>query len=137
MRRSDSALYYFDTSALAKLVIEEPETAALYRFIAEQDPQRLVTSALARAELLRAAGRHGRTTREKAREVLDAVAEVTITESLLDSAGSLDPPSLRTLDAIHLATALELGRDLIAIVAYDARLLAAARHAAMPTLTPV
>jgi uncharacterized protein len=62
--------------------------------------------------------------------------KITITESLLDSAGTVGPPKLRTLDAIHLATAAELGSNLTAVIAYDARLLTAARHLALPTLTP-
>jgi predicted nucleic acid-binding protein len=56
---------------------------------------------------------------------------------LLDSAGAIQPPSLRTLDAIHLATALELGGDLSVLIAYDTRLLAAARDRSVPILTPV
>jgi predicted nucleic acid-binding protein len=127
---------YLDTSALVKLVALEAESAALRRFVAKADPSSLVTSALSRAELLRAAHRHGGQAVPKAREVLDAVATITITEALLDSAGSLAPATLRTLDAIHLTTALELGADLVALIAYDVRLLAAARDAGIPTLTP-
>ena len=129
-------MIYLDTSALVKLVVEEPETRALRRFVAQADPRTLVTSALSRAELLRAAQRRDEPTVRKAREVLDGVAEITITEGLLDSAGAMQPSTLRTLDAIHLATAMELGAELTVFVAYDARLLAAARGASVPILTP-
>jgi predicted nucleic acid-binding protein len=130
-------MIYLDTSALVKLVVEEPETVALRRFIAQADPRKLITSALSRAELLRAAQRRDEPTVRKTREVLDGLAEITITEALLDSAGSMQPTTLRTLDAIHLATALELGAELSVLVAYDVRLLGAARGASVPTLTPV
>lgn len=130
-------MIYLDTSALVKLVVEEAETRALRRFVAQADPKTLITSALSRAELLRAAQRRDEVTVQKAREVLDGVAEITMTEALLDSAGAIQPPTLRTLDAIHLATAMELGAELTVLVAYDARLLAAARGASVPTLTPV
>lgn len=129
-------MIYLDTSALVKLVVEEAETAALRRFIAGVDQQSLITSALSRAELLRAAHRQGSDTLAKAREVLDAITAITINEALLDAAGAIQPPTLRTLDAIHLATAAELGAELRGFVAYDTRLLAAARQAAIPTLTP-
>ena len=130
-------MIYLDTSALVKLVVEEAETAALQRFVAQADPRTLITSALSRAELLRAAQRRDELTVQKAREVLDGVAEITITEALLDSAGAMQPSTLRTLDAIHLATAMELGAELSVLVAYDTRLLAAARAASVPILTPV
>jgi predicted nucleic acid-binding protein len=129
-------VYYLDTSALVKLVVVEPETRALRHFLSGVEPNALITSALARAELLRAARRRDELTLRTARELLDAIAAVTINESLLEHAGSLEPLTLRTLDAIHLATALELGADLSALVAYDARLLAAAAAAAVPTLSP-
>lgn len=130
-------MIYLDTSALVKLVVEEVETGALRRFVAQADPKTLITSALSRAELLRAAQRRGEVTVQKAREVLDGVAEITMTEALLDSAGAIQSPTLRTLDAIHLATAMELGAELTVLVAYDARLLAAAHGASVPILTPV
>jgi hypothetical protein len=129
-------VYYIDTSALVKLVVREPETDALRRLLARVDPRQVVTGAIARAELLRAARRRDEATVSKAREVLDAVARLTLTEARLDRAGTLDPPVLRTLDAIHLAGALELGPSLTALVAYDERLLAAAAANAIPVVSP-
>lgn len=129
-------MVYLDTSALVKLVVSEADSAALRRFISRVDPQSLVTSALTRAELLRAALRRNAASVQKARDVLEGVATITITEALLDSAGLIEPSGLRTLDAIHLVTAIELGTDLRQFVAYDARLLAAAREAGLPTLAP-
>jgi predicted nucleic acid-binding protein len=129
-------LIYLDTSALVKLVVSEPETDALQRFIVSLAQEILVTSALTRAELLRAAHRRDLQAVGKAREVLASVGAITITESLLEHAGSMAPSTLRTLDAIHLATAAELGPELRGFVAYDARLLQAASRAGISTLTP-
>lgn len=89
-----------------------------------------------RAVLLRAALRRGGDAPSKAREVLDGVATITIIEALLNTAGTSQPPPLRTLDALHLATALELGGELTAFVAYDGRLLQSAKLAGFPVRTP-
>jgi uncharacterized protein with PIN domain len=72
---------YVDTSALVKLVLEEAETEALRRFLAGVDQEHLITSALSRTELLRAAQRRDGATVEKAREVLDSIAAITITQA--------------------------------------------------------
>ena len=130
-------MIYLDTSALVKLIVKEPETGALRRFIAKADPEMFVTSALSRAELFRVAIRQTEVSvLSKAKEVLDGVSEMTITQSLLETAGTVGPPHLRTLDAIHLVTALEFGKELVAFVAYDTRLLAAAELAGLPTVAP-
>lgn len=130
-------MIYLDTSALVKLIVKEPETGALRRFITKADPKMFVTSALTRAELFRVAIRQtDASVLRKAREVLDAVSEMTITHSLLETAGTVGPPHLRTLDAIHLVTALEFGKELDAFVAYDTRLLAAAEQAGLATRAP-
>lgn len=130
-------MIYLDTSALVKLIVREPETAALRRWIAKADPEMFVTSALTRAEVFRVAVRQPEeSVLRKAKEVLDGVSEMTITRSLLETAGTVGPPHLRTLDAIHLVTALEFGKELDAFVAYDTRLLAAAEQAGLPTLAP-
>ena len=129
-------MVYLDTSALAKLVIEEPESAALRDFLASRGERSRITSALARAELLRTAQRRGEPAVSKARDVLETIAELTLTRALLDRAGALAPEELRTLDAIHLASALELGGDLQHVVAYDRRLLEAARRIGVPALAP-
>jgi uncharacterized protein len=84
-------------------------------------------SALARTEVVRALLPAGPLGVERARTVLATVAEIAVTRTVLDRAGRLDAGSLlRTLDAVHLASALRLGRDLTAIVTYDRRMLEAA-----------
>src|SRR6266536_2219138 len=90
---------YLDSSAIVKLAVEEPESAALHRYLRRRRP--LVSSSLARAEVARA--------------LLPLAA-----------AGALLPQELRTLDAIHLATAQQLGGDLHRLITYDARMRTAA-----------
>lgn len=118
--------HYIDTSALVKLVVAEPETAALRGWIAETQPV-LVASDLVRTELMRAVGRAAPDRAVSARAVLDSLILLKATSSTFESAGRLDPDDLRSLDALHLASALDLGDDLDQMVTYDDRLAAAAQ----------
>jgi predicted nucleic acid-binding protein len=124
---------YLDTSALVKLVRTERETAALRKWLADR---RVATSALARTELIRAAARIDSEHVAHARRVLATVGEIAVDRTTLDLAATLPPPSLRSLDAIHLASAMAVGADLDALVAYDIRLIDAARDVGLPTVSP-
>ena len=119
-----SALY-LDTSAFVKLAVEESETAALRQFLADRALRR-VSSALLRTEALRAVRHLGPDALASVREALRRVDLVAIDDRILDAAGTLEPRVLRTLDAIHLATAMAIGDDLDAIVTYDDRMVEAA-----------
>ena len=119
-----SALY-LDTSAFVKLAVEESETAALRQFLAERALRR-VSSALLRTEALRAVRHLGPDALASVREAIRRVDLVAIDDRILDAAGTLEPRVLRTLDAIHLATAMAMGDDLDAIVTYDDRMVEAA-----------
>jgi predicted nucleic acid-binding protein len=127
--------HYLDTSALAKLVVAEPESAALRTWLREADRQP-VSSDLARTELLRAVRRIAPKRVLQARAVLDAITLTEVTTSLFEEAGRLDPAALRSLDAIHLAAALDLGDDLDGLVTYDERLGEAARLNGITVLAP-
>lgn len=129
-----SALY-LDSSAFVKLAVEEPETAALRGFLAKRR-QRRVSSALLRTEALRAVRHLGAEALATVREGLRRVDLVGIDDRTLDAAGTLEPRVLRTLDAIHIATAMALGDDLEAIVTYDDRMVEAARLLGLSTATP-
>ncbi len=129
-----SALY-LDGSAFVKVVVEEAESAALRAFLAASGARR-VSSALLRAEALRAVRHLGPDALSIVREGLRRVDLIGIDDRILDSAGILDPRVLRTLDAIHLATALAVGDDLDAIVTYDERMIAAARLVGLTTAIP-
>ena len=126
---------YLDTSALVKLVVAEAETAALRAWLAETDRQP-VSCDLARAELLRAVRRAAPDRVVRAREVLDAVTLLEVTAAIFEAAGRLDPSVRRTLDAVHLAAALDLGDDLDCIVTYEDRLAEAARANGVAVISP-
>jgi predicted nucleic acid-binding protein len=115
---------YVDSSALVKLAVREPESAALRRYLARRRP--LVSSALARTEVVRALLPLGPDAVRRGREVLARVDLLRINDRALDAAGQLAPADLRSLDAIHLASAEQLGSDLRGFVTYDECLAAAA-----------
>ncbi len=127
--------HYLDTSALVKLVVAEQETAALRAWLFEAD-RRPVSCDLARTELMRAVRRVAPDRVVQARAVLDSITLVDVAAQTFEQAGRLQPALLRTLDAVHLAAALELGDDLEGIVTYDDRLAEAARSNGVPTSAP-
>ena len=126
---------YLDTSALVKLVVTEPESAALRTWL-EAQTQPLVSSDLARAELIRVTRRAAPQLVVHARQVLDILVLMPLSGPVFDQAGRLEPPTLRTLDAVHLAAALDLVDDLEVIITYDERLAEAARTNGVPVLAP-
>jgi predicted nucleic acid-binding protein len=129
-------LLYLDSSALVKLVVLEPESTALTDLLRRR-PDR-VTSAIALTEVPRALRRAGFGARERRRahEVLARVGLLEVDRRVLASAAVLDPPVLRTLDAIHVATALTIREELDGLVTYDVRLAAAAERARLEVLAP-
>ncbi len=125
---------YLDSSALAKLVIREAESHALRTFLKRSEM--MLSSAIAETELLRAARRISDQTVKAAPRVLSVVALMEVSREILSSASLLEPASLRTLDSIHLATALELADELDSFVTYDFKLAEAARSAGLPVAQP-
>ncbi len=126
---------YLDSSAFVKLFVEEAESAALRAFLETQDV-RFVSSALLRTESLRAVRHLGPDALALIREGLRRVDLVGLDDRVLDAAGSLAPDVLRTLDAIHLATALSVGDDLESIVTYDDRMIDSARLLGLSAASP-
>jgi len=131
-----SKLVYLDSSAIVKLVVPEPETSALMGFLAAW-PDR-VSSVLARVEVLRALRRAkaSRSARRRAHRVLSHVALVRIDDGLLEAATRAGPPELRSLDAIHLATARSVDDGLGGMVTYDTRLGRAAARSRIKVWSP-
>lgn len=125
---------YLDSSAIVKLAVEEPESTALRRYLRRRKP--LVSSALARAEVARALLPIGEAAVGRGHDVLNRLELIRINDRVLNAAGALLPEELRTLDAIHLATAHQLGRDLQQLITYDDRLRAAAETLGYRTNTP-
>ena len=111
-------MLYLDSSAIAKLVVREPETAELVKAI-RADPD-VVSSHIAWTEVLIATRRAGRSA-ARAERILDGIALVPVDDAILRGAATLGPKDLRTLDAIHLATAVSLRPDVGTIVTYDVR----------------
>lgn len=109
---------YLDSSAIVKLVVSEEGSAALAAFVSSSA---LVSSALARVEVVRAIWDQGETVRRKGRRVLRGFDLFAIDDEILERAAGVEPRTLHSLDAIHTATALSLGDDLRAFVTYDER----------------
>ncbi len=127
--------YYLDTSAAVKLVVAERDTAALTAWIADREDD-VVSSDLLRTELLRATRRGAPHAMPRARAVLDSLTLLTLPTSTFERAADLDPDLLRSLDALHLAAALELGDDLDGLVTFDDRLARAARLHGVTVIAP-
>ena len=125
---------YLDSSAIVKLAVAEPESEALRRHLRRRRP--LVSSALARTEVLRALLPAGSDAVAAGRAVLASLELLRVNDKVLDAAGALQPADLRSLDAIHLATGQQLGAELAQLVAYDERLLAAAATHGINTAAP-
>jgi predicted nucleic acid-binding protein len=116
--------WYLDSSALVKTVLEEPESRALLRWLTEKE--RLVACELVRVETVRAVRVSDPGSVHRAREAVAAVTLIRLDDSLYDLAADLEPASLRSLDAVHLAAALTVGSELAGVVTYDARMAEAA-----------
>jgi uncharacterized protein len=127
---------YLDSSALMKLVRCEPETAALRAWLDLLPEQPVVSSELGRVEVLRAARRVGGPALAEARAVVGDLDLIRLDRAVQDVACDVGEPELRTLDALHLASALLLGDALTAFVAYDHRLVEGARAAGLAVVAP-
>jgi uncharacterized protein len=126
---------YLDASALVKLAVHEPETPALASDVANRDA--LFTSVVGAIELQRALARTERPAAvDQAAAVLDAVFLADVTPDLRARAGRLEPTSLRTLDAIHVATAMSLSVPDLDFVTFDDRQAAAARACGLRVRQP-
>jgi predicted nucleic acid-binding protein len=128
-------MIYLDTSAALKLVSPEAETAALELWIAERAGIPRVSSRLLRIELLRAVTRNAPDRLGRANVVLSSVALLSM-DDVAPTAEVIGDRTLRSLDAIHLATAHEIRPELTAFVCYDKRLCDSARALGLPVHTP-
>jgi uncharacterized protein len=129
-----NGLAYVDASAMVKMVALEPELDALDDALDEWPAW--VSSALLEVELVIAARRRHPNARDAARVLLGLVELIEIDAGIRQAAANLTDPHLRSLDAIHLATALSLGERLGTFFAYDERMIAAARAHGLPVTVP-
>jgi predicted nucleic acid-binding protein len=127
---------YLDSSALLKLVFEEPESAALDDWLSARADLPVVSSVLAKVEVVRACRRMEVDALPEARALLAALDLIPLTSGVLDDAADAGEALLRSLDAIHLASALTIKEELSAFVAYDLRLGDAAAFAGLPVVRP-
>ena len=131
------SLYYADTSAVIKLLVEESHSKAFAAFYDAHADAEWASSALLRIEITRAVTRAMPTLLPDARDLLLAFSFVAIDDDIVEGAMNEPNRGLRSRDAIHLATARILGEDLDAIVSYDDRLLKAATDAGLATVSPL
>jgi len=125
---------YLDASALVKLVVTERETEALRAYLGGHS--RHVTSMVAAVEVPRAVARLELDAADQLAALRERMVFTDLDETILTAAAGVEPASLRTLDAIHLATALYIRSDLAAVVTYDRRLADAAQAAGLPVVAP-
>jgi uncharacterized protein len=128
------AATYLDSSAIVKLAVREDESVALRRYLRRRRP--LVSSALARTEVMRALLLVGDDAAAAGQKVLTGLDLIRVSTAVLDDAAVLLPGDLRSLDAIHIATARRLGRDLGTITTYDERMAEAAMHLGHRVVAP-
>jgi hypothetical protein len=131
---AERRLTYVDSSAIVKLAVAEPESRALRRHLARRQP--LVSSALARTEVARALMPSGDGAVARGEDVLRRIQLLRVNDRVLREAGRMEPADLRSLDAIHLASAQLIGSSIRQIVTYDERMAAAAQASGWTVAAP-
>ena len=129
-------MIYLDSSALLKLLFQEPDSDALEGWLSSRPTTALVSSELAKIEVIRATRRLGADALPAARALVSQLDIIPLTSSLITESAEVGPPLLRSLDAIHLASALSLRTELTAFVGYDRRLNEAAEAAGLRLIMP-
>ena len=131
---AEARLTYLDSSAIVKLVVAEPESKALRRYLSHRQP--LVSSALARTEVVRALLPSGADAVTRGEEALRRIQLLRVNDRVLREAGRMQPAELRSLNAIHLASANEMGTSVRQIVTYDERMAEAAKAGGLSVASP-
>jgi predicted nucleic acid-binding protein len=127
-------VWYLDTSALVKTIIEEPESPALMRWLQGKDG--LVACELVRVEAVRAVRVSDPAALPRTRRAIATLTLIRLDDPLYEAAADLEPPSLRSLDALHLAAALSVGRELAGVVTYDMQMAEAAHKLGLQVEAP-
>ena len=128
-------MLYFDTSALAQLIIDEEDSGALRAWLRDRPGRTVVTCSIGAVELHRLAARVSQAASAAAVLLLARIDILDLTPSVLALAGQLPSVEVRTLDALHIAAAAGLA-DLEMLVTYDHRMAAAARDYGLPVAAP-
>ena len=131
-----TAVFYIDSSAVVKLLLEETHSQQLTAFYDEHRSDAWVSSSLMRIEVARTVTRALPSAQAEVPALLAAFGYLAIDEEIVEAAAREPDPDLRSLDAIHLASARVLGEQLAAVVTYDERLAAATTRVGLPVHTP-
>ncbi len=129
-------MIYLDSAAVVKLAHAEPESPALRAWLDERAETGWISSVLTEIESFRALARHAPDAVVRLPAVLDQIDLIGLGPPIRVLAQTAGPATVRSLDAIHLGTALHTRRTLTWFVSYDKRLLDAARTAGLPTESP-
>ena len=129
-------MIYLDTSAFLKTVLDEPQSPAIRRYLDALDGPLFVSSSLLSVEARRGTLRTNPRRLPRVDLALLRIAQIEMDGPVVEKASRLPDPTLRSLDAIHLATALEIRGDLDVLLSYDQRMLAAAAAHGLPTASP-
>lgn len=129
-------MIYLDSSALLKLLFQEAESDALDLWLTARGGVPKLSSELAKVEVLRACRRLDQAALPAAELLLTQLDLVPLTGAVVDRAARIEGATLRSFDALHLASALTVGGDLSYFVGYDHRLMAAAAEAGLPVRRP-
>jgi predicted nucleic acid-binding protein len=131
---AERRLTYIDSSAIVKLVVAEPESNALRRYLSRR--RSLVSSAVARTEVARALLPSGPEAVARGEDALRRIQLLRVNDRVLNEAGRMEPAELRSLDSIHLASARQLGPSVKQIVTYDERMAEAAQASGWSVASP-
>lgn len=129
-------MIYVDTSALLKEVLAEPGSAELHDYLEQRPREGLVSSILLTVEMRRAVQRGHPRSLPRVDLLLARVSQVELSAAVVETASRFPDPGLRSLDAIHVATALLVRKELTAVVSYDKRMVAVAQSEGLPVVSP-
>jgi predicted nucleic acid-binding protein len=132
---SDDVIY-LDSSALLKLIHPEAETPTLRQWLATQSGIPVVSSVLARIEVTRACRQYTAAARVEAAGMFAGLDVIPLSDEVVTVAGEVGEPTLRSLDAIHLASALAIRAELSAVCVYDRKLFAASESSGLAVVSP-
>ena len=127
-------MIYADTSALVKLITREPESRALHTWLSELDDV-VATNMIGVVELQRVATRIDPEAAAAATVILQRLDRLEVSGAAYAFAAHVPPPALRTLDALHLASAAQ-ARDTVGLLTYDARMSEGAALVGLPVVSP-
>lgn len=129
-------MIYLDSAAVVKLAHAEPESPALRAWLDERSETGWASSVLVEIETFRALARHAPEAVTRLHPVLDQIDLIDMSPRIRILAQTVRPVTVRSLDAIHLGTALSIRPGLISFVTYGKRLLDAAITAGLPAHAP-